>query len=109
MNRAAIGAIWTREFVERAHGEVVEPGLQSQALGLFFTICAIAEGGGDGFVNHFVWGNGIGLNEPGGFAEINFALDEALEAREIYVDVGAHVLGGNHGGENGGQGLLKGD
>src|SRR5580704_15192237 len=110
MDCAAVGSVRTGEFVESMHGQAVEPGLKSQALRFFFirAIGAVAERGGDGFVDYFVFGDGVGRNEVGGFAEIDFAFYEALEAGEVYVDVGAHVLGGNRCRKHDGQRLLEG-
>ncbi len=84
--------------------QAIEPGLERQSLRLLLTS---PQGGGDGFVNDFFFGDAIGGNRFLRLAEIDFALDKALEARQVDVHVGANVVRGNGWRENGGERLLE--
>src|ERR1700756_13780 len=87
------------------HREPVEPGLQGEPLGL---VVAIAEGARNGFVDYFFLADGIRVDLLGGLAEIEFALDEALQARQVDIDVAANVLHREMWGLRGAQGVLEG-
>jgi hypothetical protein len=92
-------------FIDRFEGEALEPRLEGK---LFRTIL-IAKSAGDDFVDDLGWGETIVGLFFFGLAEIKFAIDEALEAGEIGVNIGADVIGGDGGRLHGGEGLLEGD
>src|ERR1700691_4811428 len=73
----------------------------------------IAEGAGNDFVDNFGSRETVFGSENRdllvGAAKSQFAVDEALEAREIRIYIRADVVGRNRGRHDGGHSLFKGD
>ena len=106
---ASVDSLGAGEFVDGIQGQAIEPGFERQPLRLFAgrRFPVPAQRGRDGFVDHFLDGDGIAHHLVGSLAEINLALHEALEAGKIYVDVGTHILGRHRRGKHHGQRVLK--
>ena len=108
---AAVGSIGAGEFIERIHGQAVEPGFEREALRFFAGRRSPSPPRAAAMVSSITSSLVMESrhNLVGSFAEINFAFHEALEAGEIHVDVGAHVLGRNRRGKHHGQRVLEGN
>src|SRR5216683_1427356 len=78
------------EVADGMDGQSVEPRLERQLIRL---VSAIAQSCDDHFVDHFLFGHGVGHHLLGGFTKIKLPLDEALQAGEIRIYVGTDVVG----------------
>src|SRR5208282_838943 len=94
-----------RHLVHGLQGKAVKPRFEGQ---LFRTV-VVAESSGDDLVHDLGGGEAVLKNLLVGAAEIEFAVHEAFEPREIRIHVGADVVGGNGGRQNRCQGLLEGN
>ena len=92
-------------LVDGTHSKPVEPGLESKALRLF---AAVAEGAGDGFIDHFFGRDGVASRSvPRVSRKYSSRSTKRSRRREVYVDVGADVVTGNHGCLHRRNGLFK--
>jgi hypothetical protein len=115
VDRTAVHAVRAGEFVDGIQREPVKPWLESEALRFFAPLLAVGilriapECGGNGFVDNFFLADGIGRDLTGNFAEVNLALNEPLQPRQIHVYIPANIFGRNGFGEDDRQRLFEGN
>src|SRR5262252_10214772 len=105
VNRRQIFKAVGGEVPDGVQRQAVQPGLQGQAFGF---LSSVPQGAGNGLVNDFFLGDGVGRNLVSGFAVGKLAFDETLQSSKIGVDVGTDVVLGDGGRLNGGEGFLEG-
>jgi hypothetical protein len=78
-----------RHLVHGVQRKTIEPGFEVE----FFRAILVAESASDHFVDNLGGGKAILGNLFDGPAEVEFAIDKALEPRKIGINIGADVVG----------------
>src|SRR5580658_2870805 len=94
MNRKQALRAAGREVLDRSERKVVQPRFKGEGFRLLSSVVSVAQRARDGFVDDFLFSEGVGRDLFGSFAEVEFAFDKTLQAAETRVHVRANVFGG---------------